>query len=135
MQLGLLLRQAGYLSLVDPKLQVRVPGTALEAVGAFRRGLYAERMFWQHAPTVGWFRSLIAHPVAVADLTGLHALATLAGRAVGLLSFGAIRRRQQLLRQLRNSAPVPAELAPQTVRIDRAHQPQATRKPGISKAA
>jgi hypothetical protein len=139
-QLGLLLRQAGYLSLVDPRLQVRVPTAPLEDLGAFRRGMYAERMFWQHAAVVGWFRSLLAHPLAVArnvlsERPRRHVLAALAGRAAGMLMFGAIRRRQQALRQLRNLAPVSVESAPQTLRIDRSHEPPATRNRSVSKAA
>jgi hypothetical protein len=135
-QLGLLLQRAGYRSLVDPKLHVRVPNGPLESVGAFRRGLYAERMFWQHASTVGWYRSLMAHPITVArDATGPHMLATLAGRAAGMVSFGSIRRRHQLLAQLRNSAPVHVEPEARTVRIDQMHAPQSARKSNISKAA
>lgn len=140
MQLGLLLRQAGYQSLVDPTLQVRVPNAPLEQVGAYHRALYAERMFWQHAPTVGWFRSLLAHPLTVArelaaEIPRPSIVAALAGRVAGLLSLGSIRRRQQLLGQMRNSAPVPAEPTLRTVRIDSAHTSQTVRQGSVSKAA
>ncbi len=140
MQLGLLLRQAGYQSLVDPQLQVRVPNAPLEQLGCFRRALYAERMFWQHAPAVGWFRSLLAHPLTLAselaaEFPRPRILAALAGRAAGFLSLGTIRRRQQLLGQLKNSAPVSVEPVLRTVRIDRAHAPQITGQSSVSKAA
>lgn len=124
--LGLLLRHAGFKSIIDPRLRVRAPNRPLEKVGAFRRALQAERLFWRNAPLVGWIKSLAAHPLAILADAANHAASLpsyLAGRAVGAAMVGAARRHHQRLFDLHNAAPVPArEALGRQLRVDMPHQ-------------
>ena len=134
--LGLLLRHAGFMSLVDPRSQVLAPGRPLESQGALRRALRAERLFWRNAPLVGWLRSIIAHPLAVTTdvARGFPSPAMMSrfvGRLIGAAMISSVRRHHQRLGDLRNAAPVPAaDGVTRHVRIDRAHDEKSGRKAG-----
>ena len=134
--LGLLLRHAGFASVVDPKLQVRAPKDPLEVLSPFRQALYAERLFWRNVPMFGWLRSLAAHPIAVAAETANHlksieALSRLCGRMIGATMFGAARRHRQRICDLSNAAPVLSKTdTGKRVRIDQPHHSQSSRKVG-----
>jgi hypothetical protein len=124
--LGLLLRHAGFISLADPRLQVRAQEKPLEQLSVFRRAICAERLFWRNAPLIGWMRSLVAHPVTVATDAVSHfpspsVLTNLAGRAVGAAMVSSTRRHHHRLADLQNAAPVPVVPEGRKVRIDRAH--------------
>jgi hypothetical protein len=134
--LGLLLRYAGFVSLIDPHSKVCTPNRPLETLGAFRRAVRAERLCWRNAPIVGWLPSLAMHPWAVAGDLASHfprpaMLASVAGHLVGAASIGSARRHHQRLADLRNTAPVPvAESLPRQVRIDKAHGGNTVRDTG-----
>ncbi len=129
--LGLLLRHAGFTSIIDPGLRVRAPDGPLEQLSAFRSAMHAERLFWRNAPLLGWLKSLAAHPWAVAGDIASHTpslLPNLAGRMIGAAMIGTARRHYQRLMDLRNMAPLPATVATRLVRMDRPHDGSATRK-------
>jgi hypothetical protein len=126
--LGLLLKHAGFQSVVEPNSQVYATEQPLEQVGAFRRAVYAERLFWRNVSSVGWAKSLAAHGVTVAADVASHSLhtslfATLAGRTVGMAMVGSHRRHRQHLADLRNTAPVlvPASTATAQLRFHSGH--------------
>ena len=130
--LGLLLRHAGFVSLYDPRLQVRAPNKPLEALSAFQQAVAAERLFWRNAPLVGWVRSLLAHPFALAaeaasQFPKLSMLSRLCGRAMGAAMIGSARRHHQRSQDLCNAAPVLANRSSRQVRIDQAHLRQTSR--------
>ncbi len=123
--LGLLLRHAGFSSLLDPRLRVRAPNRPLEVLSPYWRAIYSERLFWRNAPVVGWLKSLAAHPIAVAADFAHHfpaMLPKLAGRVIGMSMIGSARRHHQRQQDLRNSAPLPADPpGGRQMRVDRPH--------------
>ena len=130
MDLGLLLRHAGFISLVDPRLQVRTQDEPLEQLSVFRRAVCAERLFWRNAPLIGWVRSLVAHPITIAADSTTHfprpsVLANLAGRTVGAAMLSSARRHHHRLADLENAAPVQVVREGRTVRIDLPHDSKA----------
>jgi hypothetical protein len=138
--LGLLLRHAGFTSLVDPRLQVRIPNRPLEQMSAFRSAVRAERLFWRNAPLLGWGRSMLAHPMTVMGevlkaFPGMGMFTGVAGHLVGAGMWSSARRHHQRLMDLRNSAPVPVEVEPRTLRIDHSHGSKPLRKTESAKAA
>jgi GT2 family glycosyltransferase len=133
--LGLLLKHAGYLSIFDPKLQVRTTSGPLEQRNALSRALAAERLFWRNTPAVGWVRSLVAHPLAVAadlasDFLKPAMAAKMCGRMLGLCLAFSARRHHQRLQDLQDAAPVLAKPeGDRQVRIDAPHLRNVTRTP------
>lgn len=93
--LALTLQDAGYRSVCAESC--RVYGSASDVpVGSFTQGRCAERLFLRHAPQQGWFRSLLAHPFAVAwnmlaDLPHPGAITQLFGRMIALTEFSKLR--------------------------------------------
>ena len=88
--LALSLKAIGFRSAVASDCRVLARGVSVPDSPDFLSGLRAEVMFWRHAATNGWLKSLSAHPLtwAAEFFTGLPRPATLlatAGRMVGLL--------------------------------------------------
>lgn len=121
------LRAAGYHALLATRSIVRLPATARRREDGITQGKCAERVFWRHAGTVGWLRSLWAHPFAwaaefLAELTGGRPMGTTLGRVLGLSTVTSDFRYRQWLR--RQFDPTRKErTSPETgqLRIDDAH--------------
>lgn len=107
--LGLALEQAGFRAALEPQCHVVAARTLKRPIGAFRRALELERLFWRWGPRGGWMTSLTIHSAMVAAeaLGGLVTLkpSLLAGRLVGLSQIGAHRRQYQRLEQIRQLSP------------------------------
>jgi hypothetical protein len=128
-ELALALRQAGLTVALEPESRVHESIDGAPRAGAFRRGLYAERLFWRNAPARGWTLSLLAHPWVLAmSLFTAGSPSSVApyllGRLLGGCGFFAHRARREQLARLRQNPPRPA-LAGESEhgpRIDPAHQ-------------
>jgi hypothetical protein len=129
-ELALALRQAGLTVALEPESRVREGTDGAPRVGAFRRGLHAERLFWRNAPARGWTLSLLAHPgvLATALFTAgspTSAASHLLGRLLGGCGLLTHRARRERLARLRQNPPRlmwtddEPEHGP---RIDRAHE-------------
>jgi len=87
---ALCLKALGYCSVVEPASIVVGDETDHAAAGGLRSGRLAERVFWCHAGTNGWLRSLCCHPFAIAGelLVGCRrpeAYTSLLGRILGMI--------------------------------------------------
>lgn len=88
---GLMLRQLGWITVLEPKCRVVVPRQGLLPGGAFCQAMEAERLFWRWAPLVGRFRSILSHGVfvtgeAIRSLFNLSILPRWAGRIAGAMA-------------------------------------------------
>jgi hypothetical protein len=87
--LGLVLRSAGYLTALEPHSRVlSTPAVVRSAKPGFRSALRAETLFWRAAAVVGWWKSLAAHPIGVVSefvtcLPHPRAFTALLGRICG----------------------------------------------------
>ena len=127
-ELAITLQQAGFHARFEPASQIHLPNDFGPQHGPFRRGLYAERMFWRNAPAHGWVRSLAAHPWTLATgslSSGLLGMAPhLLGRLLGGCQWSRRRAQHQLLAELRQNPPVVSphqEDADANRRIDASH--------------
>ncbi len=107
--LGLALEHAGFQTVLEPECRIVAARTLKRPVGAFRRSLELERLFWRWGPRGGWMTALTIHSAIVAA-EALGALVTLkpsllAGRLTGLTQIGAHRRQYQRLEQIRQLSP------------------------------
>lgn len=108
--LALALKSAGYRSVLEPRSIVSATAGDIAAPQpGFRQGLTAERLFWRTAPTVGWRKSLAAHPLGVLSeflqaLPQAGALTALAGRLLGACQIGSHRAHHQWLLDIEGTA-------------------------------
>ena len=107
--LALKLEQAGGRCVVEPESQVRATASVMPRVGAFRRALRAERLFWRWAPRTNWLVALVAHlGEAVLDVCrefpGPGMATGLLGRLVGLCLVGADRQHRRRFLDSRRDA-------------------------------
>jgi len=91
-ELAWAMRRAGYRTLLEPAACVYAKALPTAQVGAFRQGLYSERLFWRNAAQVGWLKALAAHAWLVACDTVVHlphpsVLLRLAGRACAAADY------------------------------------------------
>ena len=54
-------RRAGYRTVLEPAACIYAQSLPAARLGAFRQGLYSERLFWRNAGQVGWLKALAAH--------------------------------------------------------------------------
>jgi hypothetical protein len=99
-ELAWALRRAGYRTLLEPAACVYAKALPTAPLGAFRQGLYAERLFWRNAAEVGWLKALAAHAWLVGCDTLAHlpqpsVLLRLAGRACAAADFRQYARHAQ----------------------------------------
>lgn len=85
---ALSLSALGYSAALEP--HSRLYGPALAGSNAdgrlqvFEEGRFAERVFWRHAASAGWIRSLLLHPLAVTrDCRSCQSLSSLLLRLAG----------------------------------------------------
>ena len=78
-------RRAGYRTVLEPAACVYAQALPSARMGAFRQGLYGERLFWRNAAQVGWLKALAAH----AWLVGWDTVAHLPHPSVLLPAGGA----------------------------------------------
>lgn len=88
--MGLCLKALVYDTVVEPASAVVGDAADNAKVACFRSGRRAERIFWRHAGTNGWLRSMFFHPFAVAGelVAGWKrpsTYASLLGRTVGMI--------------------------------------------------
>lgn len=94
------LRQAGFCCALQPQCRTYADPTHLHVAGALRRGLAAERLFWQWASAAGWPRALVCHALLLASqclqcLVRPTKVAEVAGRMLAGLEMVAARHRPQ----------------------------------------
>ena len=132
-ELALSLKARGFRAVLEPECLVFSTAACRSGETAFQQGWCAERVFWRHASEMGWFPSLVMHPVLVAGefAAGLSrggALNRLLGRAVACLSGG-----QQTVNEEEAASPDPEPATSArrnvTVRIDRAHERRTSPRP------
>ncbi len=130
--LAMSLRAAMYRSIIEPDSRVysRVPLQA--RASEFQVGRYAERLFWRHAPAVGWAKALLLHPLAItADfLRAIRrpaSLTRLIGRAAAWLEIRRYRNHYERLQTVSRPSPAAVDGKPAHLRIDAAHAPAAGR--------
>lgn len=97
--------QAGLVTVLEPRSQVRTALAGAGRSGPFRQALDAERFFWRWAARA-WGQSLAMHTLAVpaaclGELPRPAALAHAAGRLVGLLAAGSHRAHFERLQRCR----------------------------------
>jgi hypothetical protein len=124
--LALSLQTAGYRAICEPSSQVlgRPPQTERDR---FVDGLRAERLFWKHAPAMGWPRSLALHALLVAaealwSLRRPLGLIRLLGRVAACLEIplrGRNGRRGKSEVSARRSCSPPLRAAGRTVQPSR----------------
>lgn len=101
--LAVLLNTLGFRTVFEPCCQLVGQSGPATDVGSFKTGLIAERLFWRHAPHVGWLRSLAQHPFTVAaDLFRAGRCGRLAGRLAGSLSLLSHLKHYAKVRRLRS---------------------------------
>jgi hypothetical protein len=91
-ELAWALRRAGYRTVLEPAACIYAKQLPTARLGAFRQGLYSERLFWRNAAEVGWLKALAAHAWLVgwdtlAHLAHPSVLLRLAGRAWATAGF------------------------------------------------
>jgi GT2 family glycosyltransferase len=105
--LGLMLRQLGLRTVLEPQSRVTVRPEATFRRGHFRDAMESEQLFWRWAGTTGLARSLLLHGVlltgeSVGGLWNLSFIPRWAGRLVGaclaLGHRGSVSRRMAELR-------------------------------------
>jgi len=101
-------RIAGYETVVEPKSSVAESSRKAPAVGSFRAGLHAERLFWRAAagrptvlPLVSHLFEIVRHAVVRAPF---GTLPMLAGRALALIQFGSYLARYRRLKAIGSAA-------------------------------
>jgi hypothetical protein len=109
--LGLVLRQLGLRTVLEPHCRVAVRPEAMFRRGDFRDAMESERFFWRWASTIGLLRSLPLHGVlltgeSVRSLWNLSIVSRWAGRLAGVCLAlgrrGVSGRVKQLGESLRN---------------------------------
>ena len=108
--LALALREAEYRCVLEPQCLACAGDTAVRTTSAFRRGRYAERLFWRWASSHGWFASLLGHVAMLAGhcVVGLWRPTTyleLAGRAWSLLPAMFADRRPTVAQPIADEKP------------------------------
>lgn len=132
--LALALKRAGLDVIVEPSSVVALPPADVASDGAFRRGLYAERLFWRNVPEHRRLASLFWHPL-VALQESLAAgplwatLPHLLGRTLACCQLGDYVLRHHQVRQLARLAQATRDAycdtyqpAEEPARIDPKHQ-------------
>jgi len=120
-QLGMQLRAAAWTAVFDPHSLIKADAISNLEPSGFRRGFYAERLFWLHAKQFGLGASVLVHPWSVLAqfVTSLPSLGAVTGLCGRLFSAAS-----SLVRTPRaHSAPATEtpEL-PDGYRLDSAHQ-------------
>ena len=130
-ELAWAMRRAGYRTVLEPAACVYAKALPNGRSGAFREGLYSERLFWRNAAQVGWLKALAAHAWLVgwdtlAHLTHPNVMLRLAGRAWAAADFRHYARhasqRDQTLPVATDSDGLPAA---EHLRIDGDHSSRA----------
>ena len=86
---ALAMRRRGYVSLFEPSSRLVGEADPRDVTATARAAWQAERLFWRHAATIGWTRSLAAHGGVVLAECARHwkspqvAVSRLAGMLVG----------------------------------------------------
>ena len=106
--LGLTLHHLGFHTLLEPRSQVFRSTGGEPGMGALRRALEEERLFWRWAPTTGYVRSVALHGVVVAGeglrgILNFKLLPQMIGRLTGFFRAGSGRDHLAQLRQLRET--------------------------------
>jgi hypothetical protein len=104
LDMALSLKAVGYHTVFEPASRVYGSPAPHPAVSAFAAGRCAERLFWRHARSQGWVKSLVLHPFAVAarflaDLPRLAAWTGLLGRVAAWLEVAGSRSRYRRLQE------------------------------------
>ena len=118
--LGLSLRQLGFLTVLDPRSLVCAAAARAFPAGRLLAAMDSERLFWRWAPAVGWTRALAMHAALVAaegfrGLVDLGIVARATGRTLGCLlgvAQSGRRRHVAALAAQRNAARADAAVAP-----------------------
>ena len=105
---ALAMRRIGLRCVRQTQCWTYAEATAVRRLGALRRGIAAERLFWRWAPAAGWTRALLGH-VLFAVGQGMQCLVRpgrtveILGRLLGTLSIISHRRHWRTLRELAQS--------------------------------
>jgi hypothetical protein len=124
--LGFVLRRAGFSVVVEPRSRVLATAEADPAEGALSEALYDERLFWRNLDAAGRAAALAAHAGCVAlelaaSLPRPRFAAQLAGRLWGCLELPRHARHKRALAAL-SARAVSAKGSSGRMRFDAAHE-------------
>jgi len=137
--LALTLHHAGLRCVVATDCVVHGTAESPFETASFRKGLFQERLFWRHAPFLGWRQALVGYPWQLASdwLQGFWSLSTykrLLGRVRGCLEKGeyeSFREQAAHFQHLRRRKPTTRRLNGRLIRVDGSHQEQPTDDPSV----
>jgi len=121
-----MLRAAGYRTVAEIHSVVKLPPSE-SPQGAFGSAFYAERLFWRSAPSVGWSKSLVCHPLSIAyelvrSFPRWRMVTQVTARLLALAYVLHYRRHYRRLRQIEIEAAAKSTIkAAACIRIDRSH--------------
>ena len=133
--LALSLSALGWTTAVDTQSRIHFDTSTLQQERSFRQAWNAERLFWRHAATVGWAKSLLCHPMTVAweSIGSLPQATALTQPLARMLAAVELPRHLRFHKELHNAAfeptasvshELPAEAVVSLERGDRPEQSQ-----------